>query len=153
MNPLSLENPVFSAYLVAAALMVLKMMGMSWLTVFRMIKVKGGFRSEEDIRQTAMNPNPNPAQLDKNEYVERIRRIHLNDMENVPLFLAAGFLFVFTNPSLLLAQGLFYGYVLSRLAHFAAYLTAQTHDLRATLWTPGSLIVLFMAGSTLMAAL
>jgi glutathione S-transferase len=133
--------------------MIFKMMGMSWLTVYRMIKVKGGFRSQEDIRQTALNPRPDPSQLDKNEYVERIRRIHLNDMENVPLFLMAGFLFLFTDPSLLLAQLLFYGYAVTRLAHFAAYVTAQTHDLRATLWTPGSLIVLYMAGSTLVTAL
>jgi glutathione S-transferase len=74
-------------------------------------------------------------------------------MENVPLFLIAGFLFLFTNPSLLMAQVLFYGYAISRFAHFAAYVTAQTHDLRAAFWTPGSLIVLFMAASTLVTAL
>ena len=49
-----------------------------------------------------------------------------------------------TGPSLLLAQILLYGYVLTRLLHFAAYLTAQTHDMRAMLWTPGSLIIVFM---------
>jgi len=37
--------------------------------------------------------------------------------------------------------------------HFAAYFTGRTHDLRATLWTPGSLIILFMAGRTLLFAL
>jgi glutathione S-transferase len=47
---------------------------------------------------------------------------------------------------------LFAAYVVTRLLHFVAYLTAQTHDLRATLWTPGSLIILFMAGSVLWAA-
>ena len=33
-----------------------------------------------------------------------------------------------------------------------AYFTASTHDLRASLWTPGSLIILFMAGRTLLFA-
>ena len=47
-------------------------------------------------------------------------------------------------PPLILAQGLLYGYVVSRLAHFAAYLSAQTHDMRATFWTIGSLIIVFM---------
>jgi glutathione S-transferase len=41
-----------------------------------------------------------------------------------------------------MAQLLLYGYVVSRLLHFAAYLSAQTHDVRATLWTVGSLILI-----------
>ena len=58
-----------------------------------------------------------------------------------------------TGPSLLLAQVLLYGFVVTRLLHFDAYLTAQTHDLRATLWTPGSLIIIFMAAWVLVSAL
>ena len=65
----------------------------------------------------------------------------------------AGFLFVLTEPSLLLARIMLYGYVISRLAHFAAYLTAQIHDVRATLWTIGSLILIYMTGRTLLVAL
>ena len=64
-----------------------------------------------------------------------------------------GLLYILTGPPLWLAQALLYGYVVSRLLHFAAYLSAQTHDLRATLWTVGSLILIFMAGRTLFAAL
>ena len=85
--------------------------------------------------------------------MERIRRIQLNDLENLPYFFVAGLLYVFTQPNPLLAQVLFYGYVLTRLAHFAAYITAQTHDLRATLWTPGSLILIYMSIAGLLAAL
>ncbi|GIL02067.1 MAG: hypothetical protein BroJett030_19660 [Alphaproteobacteria bacterium] len=48
---------------------------------------------------------------------------------------------------------LLYGYALSRLAHFAAYFTAQTHDMRATLWSIGSLILIFMTARALLAAL
>lgn len=153
MDKLSLHNPVFATYVVAAALMILKSAGMSWLTVARMMKAKGGFRSPEDVRKTPMNPEPDPKQLDRNEDVERVRRIHLNDLENIPFFLAAGFLFVLTDPSLTLARVLLYGYVVTRLLHFAAYLSARTHDTRAMLWTPGSLIILFMAGRALLAAL
>ena len=63
-------------------------------------------------------------------------------------FLAAGFLYVLTGPSLWLAQVLLYGYVLSRFLHFGAYLTAQAHEVRATFWTIGSVILIFMAGET-----
>jgi glutathione S-transferase len=153
MEKLSLANPLFVTYLVAAAIMILKAAAMSWLTVVRMMQVKGGFRSPEDLKKTPLNPNPDPKQLLPNEAVERVRRIHMNDLENIPFFLAAGFLFVLTDPSLLLARILLYGYVATRLLHFLAYLTARTHDLRATLWTPGSLIILYMAGHTLVVAL
>lgn len=150
MQTLSLENPVFASYVVAASVMILKASSMSWLTVVRMMQVKGGYRSPEDLKKTPLNPNPDPKQLEPNDAVERTRRIHMNDLENIPFFLAAGFVFVLTDPSLVLARVLFYGYVVTRLLHFVAYFAGRTHDLRATLWTPGSLIILFMAGRTLL---
>ncbi len=153
MNLLTLQNPLLTTYLVAASIMVLKAASMSWLTVLRMMQVKGGYRSPEDLKKTPLNPSPSPEQLQPNEAVERVRRIHMNDLENVPFFLAAGFLFILTEPSLLLARVLLYGYVATRLLHFVAYFTARTHDTRAALWTPGSLIILFMAGRTLVIAL
>ena len=150
---LSLQDPVFATYVVAASLLILKAVAMSWLTVARMLHEKGGFRSPEDIRKTPLNPAPNPQQLAPNERVERIRRIHLNDLENLPFFLVAGLLFVLTEPSLLQARLVYYGYVASRLLHFAAYFTARTHDTRATLWTVGSVILIYMTCRTLLAAL
>ena len=153
MDKLSLQNPLFATYAVAATIMILKAASMAWLTVVRMMQVKGGYRAPEDLKKTPLNPSPDPKQLEPNEAVERTRRIHMNDLENIPFFLAAGFLFILTDPSLMLARWLLYGYVVTRLLHFLAYFTGQTHDLRATLWTPGSLIILFMAGRTLYVAL
>lgn len=153
MDKLSLQNPLFATYTIAATLMILKAVSMSWLTVARMMQVKGGFRSPEDLRKTALNPEPNPKQLEPDERVDRMRRIQLNDLGNLPFFLVAGFLYVLTEPSLLVARVLLYGYVVSRLLHFAAYASARTHDIRATYWTVGSLILIFMTCRTLLAAL
>ncbi len=153
MTQLSLQNPLFATYAIAATLLILKAVGMSWLTVVRMMQEKGGFRSPEDLRRTPLNPDPDPRQLEPNERVERVRRIQMNDLENLPFFLVAGFLYVLTEPSLLLARLLLYGYVVSRLLHFAAYFTGQTHDIRAAFWTVGSLILIFMTVRTLLAAL
>jgi glutathione S-transferase len=150
---IGLQNPLVAAYAVAACLMILKAVAMSWLTVWRMMTEKGGYRSPEDLRKTRLNPNPDPKQLEPNERVERIRRIQQNDLENLPFFLVAGFLFVLAEPPLWLAQLLLYGYVVSRLLHFAAYFTARTHDMRASLWTAGSLILIFMTVWALLAAL
>ncbi|WP_339030938.1 MAPEG family protein [Bradyrhizobium symbiodeficiens] len=152
MDKLSFQNPLFDTYAIAACIMILKAVMMSWLTVARMMQVRGGYRSPEDIKKTILNPNPSAEQLNPNEYVDRIRRIQLNDLENLPFFLAAGFLFVLTEPPITLAQWVLYGYVTSRLLHFAAYFTARTHDTRATLWTVGSLILIFMSCWTLFVA-
>jgi glutathione S-transferase len=149
----SLQNPLLATYAIAASLMILKAVAMSWLTVLRMMQEKGGYRSPEDLRRTPLNPNPDPKQLAPNERVERVRRIHQNDLENIPFFLVSGFLFVLTGPPLWLAWLLLYGYVLSRLLHFAAYFTAQTHDMRATFWTVGSVILIVMTLWTLVMAL
>lgn len=149
---ISLSNPLFATYVIAASLMILKAVGMSWLTVQRMVSAKGGYRAPEDLRKTPLNPNPDPSQLLPNESVERIRRIQQNDLENIPFFLVGALIFVATAPPLALAQWLLYGYVASRFLHFIAYLTAQTHDMRAMLWTIGSLILIFMTGWALWAA-
>jgi glutathione S-transferase len=149
----ALQDPVFATYMIAAAIMILKAVSMSWLTVVQMTRVNGGFRSPEDLRKTPLNPNPNPDQTKPNESVERMRRIHLNDLENIPFFLVAGLLWTMTGPSLIEAQIVLYAYVVTRMLHFAAYLSARSHDVRAILWTPGSLIIAYMAVRTLLAAL
>jgi len=142
---MSFENPVFRTYVVAASIMILKLMLQPWMTVVRMMKAGGGFRSPEDARKSSLNPRPELKQLEANEYVDRSRRINLNDLESIPGFLAAGFLFVLAEPPLLLAQILIWTYVASRAVHFVAYVTAQLHDVRAFFWTWGSLSVIAMA--------
>ena len=150
---LSLENPVFQTYLIVACIMILKLMLQPWMTVVRMMKAGSGFRSPEDLKKTPLNPNPQPAQLEINEYVDRSRRLNLNDLESIPGFLVAGLLFVLAGPPLLLAQILIWTYLGSRAAHFIAYMTAQIHDIRAFCWTWSSLSVIAMVGYTLTQAL
>lgn len=148
-----LSNPVFATYLIASALLVLKVMGQGWLTVYRMMRARAGFASPEDLRPGPLNPTPDPAQLDLNDYVDRSRRMHRNDLENIPAFWIAGLLFTATGPALWLAQLLMYGFVAARAAHALAYATKQSHEVRATFYTIGSLIVVFMALYALWAAL
>jgi len=146
---LSLQNPVMHTYLLAASIMILKLMIQPWITVQRMMKVGAGFRSPEDLKKSPLNPEPRDDQTAPNEYVERSRRINLNDLESIPGFLAAGFLFVLVGPPELLAKVLIWTYVAARGAHFVAYMTAQLHDVRATFWTFSSLPVIVMAGYVL----
>ena len=149
---MTFENPVFVTYVIAATLMILKMMGQGWITVWRMMKVGGGFLNPEDAAGGMANPKPRPGQLDADDYVERSRRMHHNDLENIPAFLVAGLLFAVTQPPLVVAQVLLYGFVATRLAHFWAYFTAKSHEVRATFFSIGSLIVIGMAIYTLVYA-
>ena len=153
MTTLTLSNPVFTTYAVCAALAVLKIMGQGWVTVYRLLKIGGGYAAPEDLRPGLINRKPDPQQLEVNDYVDRSRRMHRNDLENIPGFLAAGLLFVLAEPPLLLAQVLLYGFILARALHTWAYATARSHELRSTFYTVGSLAVIYMALHVLVVAL
>jgi uncharacterized MAPEG superfamily protein len=66
--------------------------------------------------------------------------------------LVAGLLFVLTGPSLSLARWMLYGFAASRVLHFLAYASAQVHEVRATFWTIGSVILMAMCVIVLRAA-
>ncbi|MEQ9690189.1 MAG: MAPEG family protein [Bauldia litoralis] len=153
MSLLTMENPVFVTYVIAASIMILKLMGQGWVTVVRMMGSEAGLLNPEDLKPGPANRNPRPEQLAPNDYVERSRRIQRNDLENIPGFLAAGLLFVAVGPSLILANILMYAFVITRLAHTVAYTSGQRHEVRATFYTVGSVIVIVMAVYALVAAL
>lgn len=153
MEALSWDNPVFVAYAVAAALAILKLVGQAWVTVAFMLKEGGGYVSPEDAEAQPGNPKPDPAQLEPNPRVERSRRMQRNDLESIPAFLAAGFLFVLCAPPVWLAYVLLYGFVVMRALHTWAYATAQLHMVRATFFSFASIAVIVMAVWVLVTAL
>jgi uncharacterized MAPEG superfamily protein len=125
--------------------MVINIMLQGCITVVPLLSNQGGFVNPDDANAGPANPKPRPGQLDLNDDVDRSRRIHRNDLENIPAFLVVGLLFVAIGPPLVAAQWLMYGFVAARLAHTIAYSTAQSHEVRATFYSVGSLIVIAMA--------
>src|SRR5688572_11624962 len=107
-----------------------------------MLRHDAGLINPEDLKASPANRNPLPEQLDILPEVDRSRRIHRNDLENIPAVVAIGLVFVAVAPPLVTAQWLMYGFVAARLAHFIAYSTAQRHEVRAAFYTIGSLIVI-----------
>lgn len=73
--------------------------------------INQAYENPEDIR------NRENVEIKKDENVERVRRAHLNDLENIPAFLIAGFFFVCSEPNVDLALWLFRIAVLARIAH------------------------------------
>jgi glutathione S-transferase len=153
MTQLSLDNPLFVTYVIASAIMILKLMGQGWMTVFRMLKSDAGLLNPEDLQTGLINHNPRAEQLQLNDYVDRSRRMNRNDLENIPAFLAAGLLFVAVGPPIVLANILMYSFVCARLAHTLAYASKQSHEVRATLYTIGSVTVIVMAAYALVAVI
>ncbi|EDW65967.2 microsomal glutathione S-transferase 1 isoform X1 [Drosophila virilis] len=111
---ISLDNEVFRCYIGWSALLVLKMFSMSLVTgIWRFITLT--FANQEDL----MSPKLKVKFDDPN--VERVRRAHRNDLENILPFFIIGLLYTLTNPSAFLAINLFRAVGISRIAHTLVY--------------------------------
>ncbi|CAH1408181.1 unnamed protein product [Nezara viridula] len=53
--------------------------------------------------------------------VERCRRAHLNDLENITMFLITGLIYVLTDPNIVFALMLFRIYAVARILHTIVY--------------------------------
>lgn len=109
-DALSYDNVVFRGYITWGGLLIIKMLAMSMLTAthrmvkgVRYIKVSRcvtRFQGEFITFQAFENPEDAGAsgELKKDNTVERVRRAHLNDLENIPAFLIAAFFYVMSEP-------------------------------------------------------
>ena len=108
---MNVDQDLFSAYAFYAGVVTLKMLVMSFLTA-RQRFANGVFISSEDIKGhekeykvlTTLSGHFRETFLRQagqglNENVERVRRAHQNDIENILPFLILGFLYMFTNPA------------------------------------------------------
>jgi len=80
--------------------------------------LRGGHLNPEDYRFRGRTPGP------PDELVERVRRAHQNDVENIPVFLAVGLLFALSGGSPTVAWWVFVVFTASRLLHTVFYLAA-----------------------------
>jgi glutathione S-transferase len=109
-DALSFENEVLRGYITWGGLLLIKMLLMAFLTGVQRFR-KGAYENPEDVR------GRENVEIKKDEDVERVRRAHLNDLENIPAFLLAGFFYVLSEPQVDLALWLFRVAVLARIGH------------------------------------
>ncbi|XP_038069353.1 microsomal glutathione S-transferase 1-like [Patiria miniata] len=110
-----MDSPVFRLYATYAAVVTLKMMFLSaWTAKFRL------------SQKVFINPEDAPAGkkelVRRHDDVERVRRCHRNDLENIVPFLVLGLLYVLTGPSVYAAAWHFRAFVASRFAYMVCYL-------------------------------
>ena len=134
---MDVDKDLFSAYAFYAGVVTLKMVIMSFLTARQRFSNKT-FISPEDVRRPG-------SKCGVHEDVERVRRAHQNDIENIPPFLILGFLYMFTNPAhatALLCYRLFAG---ARILHSIVYLLVIPQPSRALAFFVGIGVNIFMA--------
>jgi len=112
---LTLSNPVFVSYAFYGGVVLAKMMGMSLLTGIKRIAL-GVFANPEDAKSFGQKKV-----VTDHEGIERVRRNHLNDLENIPAFLLIGLLYVAINPTPNVALWHFRIFAAARLLHTVTY--------------------------------
>ncbi|XP_043658774.1 microsomal glutathione S-transferase 1 isoform X2 [Drosophila teissieri] len=116
LNPalISLDNQVFRCYLGWSAVLVLKIFAAAiYSGLMRFLTAT--FANPEDL----LSPKLKVKFDDPN--VERVRRAHRNDLENILPFFAIGLLYVLTDPAAFLAINLFRAVGIARIAHTLVY--------------------------------
>ncbi|XP_057662321.1 microsomal glutathione S-transferase 1-like [Diorhabda carinulata] len=110
---ITIDDPVLRTYLFYSSILALKMLAMSPFTGIKRILYKV-FVNPEDGKSFDAEPKTD-------ERVERIRRAHLNDLENIPVFFICGLIYTLTNPSPIAAKALFITYTIARFGHTFVY--------------------------------
>jgi len=128
-----LANPALRLFAIVSLVLVLKMalVGVytSTLRVGRKV-----FATPEDyaLQGMAVKGGTDPD-------IERVRRAHQNDLENILPFFVVGFFFALTRPPLVAAEIFFVGFALARILHSVFYIRAmQPH--RTIAFAAGSVL-------------
>ncbi|XP_071449710.1 microsomal glutathione S-transferase 1-like [Hetaerina americana] len=140
MELLTRENPVFAAYALYSTLLAFKMFVVTFLTAKQRFK-KQIFASPEDAK---MNNKAKVKHDDPD--IERVRRAHLNDLENIPIFWIVGLLYVLTQPQAIIAVNLFRVFFVARAMHTFVYaVVVMPQPARALSWFAGVGVTIYMA--------
>jgi len=125
-------------------LLVLKMIALGNYTSILRLR-RHVYATPEDYALRAVTP---PARPD--EDIERVRRAHRNDLENILPFFVVSFLYVLTRPSYGAAALYLWGFLAARILHSIFYIRgAQPH--RTIAFAAGAVLMFVMLVSTLVA--
>ncbi|XP_029902348.1 microsomal glutathione S-transferase 1.2 [Myripristis murdjan] len=137
-----MEDEVFLAYSTYATIVILKMLLMAPMTAYFRI-TRGAFVNEEDVAGKSEEEKKKMLRL--NPDVERVRRCHLNDLENIVPFVVVGLLYALTGPDLSSALLHFRVFAASRICHTIAYVGALPQPSRGLSCIVGWVVTSCMA--------
>uniref|UniRef100_M3ZUL6 Prostaglandin E synthase n=1 Tax=Xiphophorus maculatus TaxID=8083 RepID=M3ZUL6_XIPMA len=131
--------PVFSCFVFYAVLLVIKMYTIAIITGQVRLRKKAFANPEDALRHGGLQFHR------EDPYVERCRRAHLNDLENILPFLFLGAIYSLTGPSLTVARLHFLVFFLARVLHSLAYLLALRAPTRSLAYTAAQVPCVSMA--------
>jgi len=141
---LEVNDAVFQSYAFFSGILVVKMLLMSFLTARQRFSNKS-FANPEDVahdkkaKVTTSDPD-----------VERVRRAHQNDLENILPFFIIGLLYCFTSPDAWTANMVFKIFTGARITHtlvYAVFVVPQPS--RAISWALGIGCTFYMAAKVI----
>uniref|UniRef100_A0A240PKK9 Microsomal glutathione S-transferase 1 n=1 Tax=Anopheles atroparvus TaxID=41427 RepID=A0A240PKK9_ANOAO len=142
----NINDEVFRTYIFYAAVLVVKMLVMSMLTGRQRFRKKV-FANEEDLA-SAKKKDAVPKFDDPD--VERVRRAHRNDLENILPFFTMGLLYMLTNPEPFIAINLFRAVAASRILHTIVYaVVVLPQPARGLSWAVAYVATFYMAVKTI----
>jgi glutathione S-transferase len=146
---LEISPEVWSSFKFFGSLLLLKMVAMSILTAIQRFTHKV-FANPEDVAHDKKNCKV----IFNHPDVERVRRAHQNDIENILPFFFIGFLYCLINPVATTAILLFKVFTASRYIHTLVYAVYPVRQpARALAWAVGYGINIFMAVQVLLSTL
>ena len=141
-----LADPAVRLFAICYLILVIKMMAVGTYTSTVRIR-RRVFATPEDYEFQGMS-----ASSAADEDIERARRAHRNDLENILPFLGVGLLYALTHPSTLGAQINFIGFTVARVLHSIFYI-AEMQPYRTIVFMVGYLLMLWMVIASLVSLL
>merc|ERR1719341_2219536 len=139
---MDVDKELFGAFAFYAGIVTVKMVLMALLTARTRFK-SNTFISSEDVVTPDMKKRG--AKVGVHEDVERVRRAHQNDLENIIPFLILGFIYIFTNPAYSTALLVFRLFAGARILHSIVYVFIIPQPARALTFFVGVGVNMFMA--------
>ncbi|XP_076812386.1 microsomal glutathione S-transferase 1-like [Clavelina lepadiformis] len=150
-SPFTLQNKAFSGLVFYGSLALVKTAVMSEWTGYFRVKNRA-FANLEDAKMFAgKDKDKQKESLRKDDQVERVRRAHLNDLENVVPFVLSGLLYVGTDPDPTTALWHFRVFLAARVLHSLVYVNGVRQPSRMLTFWAGLFTTLSMAYRTIRA--
>ncbi|CAG9803738.1 unnamed protein product [Chironomus riparius] len=142
LDVLNANNATFCIFITWSGILLIKVMLMTIVTVYHRFKNNASMNPEDVF----WNKN---FEVKINDDVERVRRAHLNDLENVVPFIIICFLFILSEPNEIFASWLIRIVGLSRIAHSIIYVCQVQQPFRAICFYITYVISLYMILSSI----
>ncbi len=144
--PQMMNDAAFRAYAIACSLLVFKMFAAAILTASTRARSKQ-FINPEDVRVLG-----GTGVQEEHPDVQRMLRLHRNDLENILPFFTVALIFVLIGASAFAAQVYFYTFTGARIVHTITYV-AKLQPWRTVAYVVGVACMVGMLVQILMAAL